>query len=220
MAQPSRTSRSSPDSSAPAPRQEGGHAAGSPEDWLDEHGDVLFGYACRRVKDRETAEELVQETLLAALEGRRRFAGRSTVRTWLVGILRNRIHQHRRKAAREAGQASIDAELSEAVVDQEFNPKGYWQDGPQRWPRGGPQDPESAEFQAALEACLGQLPDRTREAFILSEQYGLSAEELCKVVDVSSTNHVYVMLHRARAALRQCLERRWSETKAQGPKEA
>src|SRR5436190_9437225 len=72
-----------------------------PERWVDEHGDCLYRYALLRVRKPEIAEDLVQETLLVAVRTHARFAGRSTERSWLCGILKNKICDHFRKLGRE-----------------------------------------------------------------------------------------------------------------------
>ncbi|MHC4684776.1 MAG: sigma factor, partial [Planctomycetota bacterium] len=73
----------------------------NPERWLEDHGDYLFRYALVRLQDREIAEDMVQETLLAALRAREKFQARSSVRTWLVGILKHKVLDHFRKSYRE-----------------------------------------------------------------------------------------------------------------------
>lgn len=178
--------------------------------WLEQHGDVLFGYAMARLRDHDTAEELVQETLLAAIHAHERFAGDSSERTWLIGIMRNKLLEHYRKRAREGQSLDDDETALAAVVDREFNAKGYWREGPQKWGRSLASDTQREEFRAALAECLTRLPPRTAEAFLLAEREGLSAENVRNALGISSTNHVYVLLHRARSALRQCLERNWA----------
>src|SRR5688572_16980242 len=74
--------------------------------WLDEHGDYLFGFAMKRIQNAEGAEDLVQETLLAALTAQRSFAARSAVRSWLIGILKHKIADHIRAKTRETSAAA------------------------------------------------------------------------------------------------------------------
>jgi RNA polymerase sigma-70 factor (ECF subfamily) len=179
-----------------------------PESWLDRHGDALYAYARQRVRDEHLAEELVQETLVTAIDRLESFRRASSVRTWLIGILRHKLLQHFREAGRERRQ--IVDELGPEVVDDQFERSGYWKAGPKKWliqPQGGP---EREEFQRAFRECLAKLPARTRDAFLLSEHHQLNGEKLSKILGISATN-VYVMLHRARSALRSCLERNWFE---------
>ncbi|UCD76004.1 MAG: sigma-70 family RNA polymerase sigma factor [Phycisphaerales bacterium] len=192
----------------------GSAAAGNsmnPEFWLEEHGDCLFAYAAARVRDESTAEDLVQETLLAALESWATFAGKSSVRTWLVGILKNKILQHYRKDARQGGE--IPEDLDPAVVEEQFNRLGKWKKSPAGWGRDPEKLPESDEFRRVLRDCLARLPGRVSEAFVLAEQHCLSTEKLCQILKASATN-IYAMLYRARTALRTCLEHNWFRGKA------
>ena len=82
-----------------------GPAQMNPECWLDKHGDCLFRYALVRVRKREVAEDLVQETLLAAMRGREKFGGRSSERSWLCGILKHKVSDHFRKLVQHEGNA-------------------------------------------------------------------------------------------------------------------
>ncbi len=174
--------------------------ATDPERWLGEYGDLLFRYAVARVGDISIAEDLVQETLLAAWRGRGRFTGQSAESTWLVGILKHKIADHFRK------QPPLSLEDSGLDLDRYFDERGHWRRAPESWP-----EPErevyEEQLQAALRQCVGHLPPRFRNLFFLREVEGLSGEEICKQMPVSSTNNVWVMLSRMRFQLRQCLEK-------------
>ena len=76
-------------------------AGSDPEQWLDQHGDALYAFALLRVQQPAVAEDLVQDTLLAAFSGRERFGGGAQERTWLIGILKHKIIDHLRKSGRE-----------------------------------------------------------------------------------------------------------------------
>jgi RNA polymerase sigma-70 factor (ECF subfamily) len=178
----------------------------TPEQWLSEHGDALYRYAYLRLRDRMAAEDMVQETLLAAMKGRERFAGRSTERTWLIGILNNKVVDHLRKQVREQspGEADLgDDELEELL----FEADGHWRRPPSVWG-----DPEAAfeqrVFWEAFVHCLEDLPARQARAFTLCEMDGVGGAEAGKVLGVSTTN-IWVILHRARLRLKECLELNW-----------
>jgi RNA polymerase sigma-70 factor (ECF subfamily) len=184
-----------------------------PERWVAEHGDCLYRYALLRVREPAVAEDLVQETFLAAIKGRDRFAGQSAERSWLVGILKHKIIDHIRKRVREHPVEDV-AELPRPVEEQ-FDPHGYWRHdegfGPKEWHTDDPTVlVQQKEFWQQLDDCLAHLPPRTAEAFIMREMDGTSGEEICQVLGISSTNF-WVMLHRARLQLRQCLENNWFE---------
>jgi RNA polymerase sigma-70 factor (ECF subfamily) len=87
-----------------------------PASWVDLYGDLLYRFALSRVKDPSIAEELVQETLLAALKSRANFQGRSTARTWLIAILKHKIVDHIRKRVREPAFDKVES-LSDALAN-------------------------------------------------------------------------------------------------------
>lgn len=161
----------------------------------------LLRYASLQLRDRAAAEDAVQETLVAALVGEGSFAGRSNLRTWLTGILKHKIIDLIRKAGRETTVDSSEA--WEAVFDE----NDHWSAFPPEW-----DDPdrslEQKQFFAALELCLEGLPDKTARVFMMREHMGLETDEICKELGITPT-HCWVLLYRARMALRQCLEKNW-----------
>lgn len=177
-----------------------------PESWVDEHGDVLFRYALFRIQDAQVAEDLVQETFLGALRGKDRFAGRSSIRTWLFGILKHKIIDHIRKISRERPEDDIESIAS--LTAEAFDGQGGWKSHPARWTTDPAVHFQQQEFLEILQHCLLKLPPRLHQAFTLREIDGLSAEEVRKILKVSPTNGG-VMLHRARMRLRGCLETEW-----------
>ncbi|HEX9397463.1 MAG TPA: sigma-70 family RNA polymerase sigma factor [Burkholderiales bacterium] len=165
----------------------------------------LMRYASLQLRNRQAAEDAVQDTLVAALAGEAGFAGRSNLRTWLTGILKHKIIDAIRKSAREATLMPAGADLSE--FDALFDDTGHWAQAPADW--GNPdQALGQKQFFAALEECLARLPQKTSQAFLLREHMGLATGEICKELGVTST-HCWVLLYRARVALRECLEKNW-----------
>jgi RNA polymerase sigma-70 factor (ECF subfamily) len=179
---------------------------GNPEKWVDEYGDFLYRYALSRVRDPSVAEDLVQETFLAALRASENFKGRSTGRTWLIAILKHKIVDYIRKKIREPSSDKIET-LSD-LADSDFNDKGEWQIRPFKWAINPDKIYEQKEFFDVLYICLAELPERLAEAFMLREMDGLSTEEVCKALSITATNS-WVMLYRARMSLRRCLENKW-----------
>lgn len=181
-------------------------SADEPDEWVDAYGDLLYRFALSRVGAPHVAEDLVQETFLAALHGRGGFHGRSTVRTWLMAILKHKIVDHFRKDGRE--RPAENAETMADGMDEMFNRRGHWSVWIPRW-RTDPADAhEQKEFLDVLYRCLSELPPRQADAFMKREIDGLSAEEIRKELGISSSNY-WVMLYRARMGLRKCLENRW-----------
>jgi len=183
-----------------------------PNDWVENHGDALFGYALRCVSDRSAAEDLVQETLLAALKGREAFSGISSERTWLIGILKNKVVDHFRKAGRETQLIQPDniSDPDEADYISSGPDSGSWQ--PDRRPVAwsvDPNDPvEQKQFWAYLQKCLEGLDDRLVQVYSLRDMLEIEYEIVCNVLNVTPTN-LRVMLHRVRKLLRHCLETHW-----------
>ena len=186
----------------------------NPESWVDRYGDFLYRFTLSRIKDPSIAEDLVQETFLAALKARKNFQGRSSVRTWLIAILKHKIVDHIRKRIREQISDKIESISNAAAndpADSSFNDEGDWRIRPSKWAIDPMKLYEQKEFMDVLYHCLGELPKRQAEAFMMREIDGFSTEEICKVLNISATNS-WVMLYRARMWLRQCLENNWFNT--------
>lgn len=172
--------------------------------WVDAYGDLLYRFALVRLRDPHVAEELVQETFLAALNARRNFEGASSERTWIVGILKHKIIDHFRAHARHHAADSPD----DPLFQRDFEPNGHWRNEPQSWSVEGPELLQNREFWTIFEECLANLPERTARVFTLRTLDNISSEEICQVLAISPTN-LWAMLHRARARLRDCLEAKW-----------
>lgn len=181
-----------------------------PHCWLESHGDTLYRYALRRTSRADVAEDLVQETLLAAWRGREAFQGMSGERTWLMGILKHKIDDHFRSEHRqpvEDAPAGAEAD-GDGVEDAFFDDSGHWRIKPQEWASEPIAMLEAEGFWRVLLECLAKLPERQRESFTLRDIDGLDMEQLCKLLSLSTTN-IYVLLHRARLQMRRCLEVHW-----------
>ncbi len=182
-----------------------------PEIWVDQYGDFLYHFTLSRIKDPSIAEDLVQETFLAALKARKNFQGRSTARTWLIAILKHKIVDHIRKQVREHTSDNVESMLDTTAndpVDSSFNDDGDWRIRPSKWTIDPMKLYEQKEFMDILYHCLAELPERQAEAFMMREIDGLSTEKICKLLNISATNS-WVMLYRARMWLRRCLENSW-----------
>ena len=161
----------------------------------------LLRYASLQLRDAQAAEDAVQDTLLAALAGESGFGQRASLRTWLTGILKHKIIDAIRKGGRETQIESDEA------LEALFDAAGHWKSFPAEWDNPD-RSLEQKQFFAALEMCLEGLPEKTARAFLMREHMGLEADEICKELDVTPT-HYWVLLHRARMALRKCLEMNW-----------
>ncbi|GMU84242.1 MAG: RNA polymerase sigma factor [Planctomycetota bacterium] len=180
-----------------------GSSHADPRAWLQRHGDALYAYALTRTADPAAAEDLVQDTLLAAWEARSRFRGDSSERTWLTGILKHKLIDQYRRTAREREESGADP-----VVGATFSERGLWKLAPRSWKSAPDAACEAAEFWEVLRQCLEELPPRLVFLFSERELSDVDGADLCKQLDLTPTNF-WTLLHRARIRLRGCLEANW-----------
>jgi RNA polymerase sigma-70 factor (ECF subfamily) len=180
---------------------------------VNQHHSTLIRMAMAYVADREVAEEVVQDTWMAVIESLNRFEGRSSLRTWICGIL---IHKAKDRGVREKRHTtfsafeSYDDENEEAVDPSRFQQSGEWADHwafpPQPW---DDQTPEKllASQQAvnAMQRAIEALPATLKEVLILRDVEGVDAKEICEMLKITETN-LYVRLHRARERVRAAVE--------------
>lgn len=188
-------------------------AVGGLTDQLLEHGDALLSYALARVGDLATAEDLVQETLVVAVTKIAEFAGASSMKTWLVGILRHKILDHYRWKERHPGeQPTASVDLSDEDGDPWFTRFGVWRVDPNVGLEALGDDPatalERSQLRAALQFCIAELPKKLHRVFILRELEELDPDLVCATTNLSR-HSLLVFLYRARQSLRACLQKKW-----------
>ena len=181
-----------------------------PEFWLDEYGDALYRYVLLRIRDKETAEDLVQETLLAGIKSVANFSGDSSVKTWLIGILKHKTLDFLRKQQREFTTFS-EQDLGADLIAHQFDTQGHWQNPPVLW-SNPEQIQQNEQFRKVFSECLSRLPGQMAQIFILKEVDRISSHELCKLFNISTTNNLWVTLSRTRMKLRLCLESNWFQS--------
>ncbi len=175
-----------------------------PDLWVDWYSDDLFRYAVSRGIGKENAEDLVQETFLAAYKNVGQFKQQSQFKTWLFSILRRKVVDFYRKKYKNLEDVSLDAQ---ATFQQDGMLKGFWASEytPGKWlPDEIPW--ENEEFQRIFNLCLELLPAKWALVFTLKVIQEYDTEELCKEVQISSSNF-WVIMHRARLQLRECMEK-------------
>jgi RNA polymerase sigma-70 factor, ECF subfamily len=183
-----------------------------PITWVDDYGDYLYGFAYSRVRNESLAEDLVQETLLSAIQSIKTFRENSSEKTWLCGILKHKIIDFYRKSSREVELTPEEADMSS--YDYLFRDEGMWEghwtveNGPQVWSENPHGILEKSEFRNAFLGCLMELPERVANAFTLKEIDGFAASEICELLMISTSNY-WVMMHRARLHLRRCVDINW-----------
>jgi RNA polymerase sigma-70 factor (ECF subfamily) len=186
---------------------------GAFDELVTQHHSALIRMAMGYVADREVAEEVVQDTWMAVIKGLDRFEGRSSLRTWIFGIM---IHKAKDRGVREKRHTtfssfeSFDDENEEAIDPSRFHQSGewagHWAFPPQPWDE---QTPEkllaSQQAVQAMNRAIEALPATLRDVLILRDVEGVEAKEVCDILKITETN-LYVRLHRARERVRQAVE--------------
>ena len=181
-----------------------------PGEWVDLYSDLLYRYALTRVRNAEIAEDLVQETFLAALKSHKNFKGESTEKSWMVGILKHKILDYYRKVSKnEELQVISEGGTEKAYFESELrsSPNKEWSLDPH-------EQLERKELANTLQHCLANIPPKLAEVFTMRELNHMPTEEICKELNLSPTN-VWVILHRARARLQNSLELKWLKDRFQ-----
>lgn len=168
----------------------------------------LLRYARNQLRQDAWAEDAVSETLLAALEKPQAYTGAAQLKTWLIGILKHKVIDQIRRHRREVSTTTDDDnDNGEDLDDLLFRADGHWRDKPADW--GNPSAAlGQRQFFEVLEACMEHLPGQQGRIFMMREWLELDTEEICKETGVSATN-LFVLLHRARMRLRECLQKNW-----------
>jgi RNA polymerase sigma-70 factor (ECF subfamily) len=181
-----------------------------PEKWLPDYGDYLYSFCLQRVNHAQTAEDLVQETLVSAIKARDSFKGQSAEITWLVAILKNKITDYYRKkdVLKDATDylAAADDDFSASFFDLS---NGHW------LPDAAPKDwavadagLQKEEFDKVMQGCVAKLPPKLAPVFVARFMDEEDSENICKVHHLTPSNY-WVILHRAKVLLRACLEKHW-----------
>ena len=174
--------------------------------WVDEYSDNMFRFAVSRVSKSDVAEDLVQETFLSALKAKDSFKGNATEKTWLYAILKRKIIDYYRKAS-----SKYERTFSQMTpFEQDGDWLEHWKDDrvPQQWDDTNDNQFDVDEFAKVLKDCVRELPPKYAAVFELKTMRGYESEEVCNELDVSSSN-LWVILHRSRVQLRECLEENW-----------
>lgn len=188
-----------------------------PENWNPSYRDYLIRFALQRVSDYGTAEDLVQDTFAAGWASRASFRGDCSERTWLTGILRNKVIDHYRRSGRRPSVLSVD--LTRA--DQDENETFSWLDQqPDLRAHHQPAvETQRHEFMRDLEEAVTELPEKMAMAFKMREIEGYSTEEITQALHISKAN-LWVLIHRAKQALSEQLSEDWMGTDQFGHPEA
>lgn len=176
-----------------------------PTEWVQQYGDAMFRFAIRKVHQRCIAEELVQESFLAALRSRKRYRGDANISTWLFSILRHKIADHFR---RESCRPNCDRNENESI---ESHPNRNLKN--RDWRADPAEVFEDGEFWQTFDQCIEKLPNKLAEVYILREVNEQSPKEISELLRISPTN-LSMRLHRCRLALRKCLQQNWFQSES------
>lgn len=171
--------------------------------WIKMYTGDLFGYAYAKVSQKQAAEDLVQETFLSAYRAYEKFEGKSSVKTWLFSILRNKIADHYRSRYKST------VEVSSEVIEQFFDENHRWKPEyrPQDW--GNEKELlDDPEFARVLKGCFEKLPQKWSSAVQLKYLEEQDADGICNELEITKPNF-WQIIHRAKLQLRNCLELKW-----------
>jgi len=181
-----------------------------PSTWVERYSKELYRYAFQRLRNEADSEDVVQETFLTAWRTHESFRGDLSERNWLYMILKSRIIDLVRKRQTQQKNFVEAPDVGEDLFDE----TGHWNRSYMRpWPTDGFSDIDRVEFQEVFDLCLGNLSERHRLVFIAKEVEGQEADDICKELDISPSN-LWVMLHRARLKLRDCLQKNWFDAQS------
>jgi len=179
----------------------------NPHQWVSAHADYLYAYAIKRISDKELAQDLVQETFLAALQKVQNFEGRSSERTWLTAILKNKIIDVYRK---KSSGLTIEIKAAEHEQQDFFEPNGHWNPG--NSPKSFGIEHNDAllnkEFNQILQKCMQKLPALWMAVFTMKHIDDEDTHIICAELKVTPSNF-WVIIHRAKLNLRACLQKNW-----------
>ena len=175
-----------------------------PNKWIDLYSDYLFNYTITRVSDREIAQDLVQETFLAGLKSMKNFKGEASERTWLISILKRKIIDHYRNINSNKGKAEVRINYNDAESE------GDWLEERVADPfdKTAEDTLQNNELGDAIHNCLGKLPQKQADVFKMKTILNYETEVICNELDITASN-LWVIIHRARTAMADCLEKNW-----------
>jgi RNA polymerase sigma-70 factor (TIGR02943 family) len=183
-----------------------------PKNWVSNYADYLYNYAYYRVNNQELAEDLVQDTFLAGITAQNTYKAQASEKTWLVSILKNKIIDHYKKASTR-NESPLQLNIYEAPSYDHFFDKqrmGHWQKetSPKDWGDKTEANIETREFYAVLEKCMATVPVKWQGIFKMSLLDDKDSALVCKEFNLSSSNF-WVIMHRAKLQIRECLEKNW-----------
>ena len=180
----------------------------NPENWVKEYGDYLYGYAYSRMRDANAAEEVLQETLLAGVKYSGQYAGKGSVRGWLIAILKRKIIDYFRARKKHAGASLSDDDDAFDPSTVLFDQQGNWKPGTFKWAPSPEKNLEMSELSDVVQECLKGIPKGHADVFVLSVMEEMDSAAICEQLDITPSN-MWVRMHRARLGLAKCVSEKW-----------
>lgn len=176
-----------------------------PNSWVDKYSDYLFNYTIVRVDNKEIAKDLVQETFFAGLKAAKNFKGEASERTWLISILKRKIIDYYRKINSNKGKAEVRINYN-----SDSETEGDWLEERVADPFDNTAEGtiENKELGVAIHNCIDKLPEKQAVIFKMKTIQGFETEAICNEFDITSSN-LWVIIHRARTAMADCLKQNW-----------
>lgn len=173
--------------------------------WLNEYGDELYSWAFYKTSNKEIAEDLVQDTFVSAFTNFDKFQEKSTPKTWLFSILKNKIIDFYRKKSKEFTTSYEEYSNPMKISDDLFNENEGWNDvsdiTSQNWL-------DNPEFVTILSKCKNKLPENWQ--FIIQAKFVLDqdSKQICQELEITTSNY-WQIIHRAKLLLKKCIEFNW-----------
>lgn len=177
-----------------------------PSQWVDLYGDAMFKFCLLRVKSESIAEDLVQDAFLGGLKNYASFKGEASEKSWLISILKHKIMDFYSRNSKDINFNQLVSEENDfnSFFEQQINNAK----GQKSWGKNPSEMFDNEEFMKVLQNCLNNIPQKLSNVFTMREFDNISTDEICKVLNITETN-LWVILHRARAGLKNCLEINW-----------
>lgn len=181
----------------------------NPENWVKEYGDYLYGYAYSRMRDANAAEEVLQEALLAGVKYSGQYAGKGSVRGWLIAILKRKIIDYFRARKKHAGASLSDDDDAFDPSTVLFDQQGNWKPGTFKWAQRPEKNLEMSELSEVVQECLKDIPKGQADVFVLSVMEEMDSDSICEQLSITPSN-MWVRMHRARLGLAKCVSAKWA----------
>lgn len=182
------------------------------ERWVNEYADALFSWAYHKTLSKETAEDIVQETFLAATKSFEKCKNPDQPKSWLFAILNNKIIDHFRKKAKSIHQIQTPLEKESAqFIDNFYNQDDNWtSDARALFSSEEKHLLDNPVFNELLEKCLNDLPEKWKTAILSKYLLEKDGKEICQELEITPSNY-WQVIRRAKLFLKVCLEKHWQE---------